>query len=727
MKVSYVFKVLTASLLMAAATVGSLYAVPVLPGPKKIVQADGTTITVLNYGDERFNYATTIDGYNIVNEKGVYYYAQAVGNKLVSLGVPAKDPVDRTAEDRAALDRATSGLPVGVAMYAQQMACSGGGLSFGASPRNMEALAAAGSDISSGEPFYSLVILVDFPDQGFTIDNPREAFSNLLNQDGYSSNGATGSARDYYVDNSNGKFNPHFDVVGPYTVSESVFYYGQDANDSRLRNFVIEACELAEAAGVDFSKYVNADGNLKDVFIFYAGYNNAEAAGGYIHPARIFYPDGSWDFGSYGGARLMAAAYTSELKGSSGATMTGIGTFCHEYGHILGWPDMYDTDYSANGTGFNLDIFSLMASGSYVNGGNTPPAISAMERYMVGWAEPEVINAAGEYTLEPVYDDKFFVINTTNDGEYFIFEYRNAANSRWDAFLRDGNTTEGTGYPAYGSGSGMMVYHVDQSNNTIAAGLTAKDLWGLNANMVNAYGNHECMRIKMAQNIQRGSNGILQDFGKAFFPGTGGVTKFTAADAPNFTGWNGYSTGWELVNIAENGTENVTFEVKKLDSGSVQNVSVEAYQYDIVVTFVSPFDDDYTVKCTENGGETLSQTSDMQAFHFSGLKPDTKYTVTISLAGSDEALHTQEVTTQAVVATRVPSLNIEYSHNKGDNLVLTYSNIQTTVSSVQWYMDEQKVDGTVVTLNSTGDHKITAEINTSEGVVYLVKYINVRG
>lgn len=78
--------------------------------------------------------------------------------------------------------------------------------------------------------------------------------------------------RDYYVDNSNGKFNPHFDVVGPFQLSQSVFYY--PGNEGQ---FIIDACNLAQSNGVDFSPYVEEDGDLRDVFIFYAGYNNAEA------------------------------------------------------------------------------------------------------------------------------------------------------------------------------------------------------------------------------------------------------------------------------------------------------------------------------------------------------------------------------------------------------------------------------------------------------------------
>ena len=71
-------------------------------------------------------------------------------------------------------------------------------------------------------------------------------------------------------------------MVGPFQLSQSVFYY--PGNEGQ---FIIDACNLAQANGVDFSPYVEEDGDLRDVFIFYAGYNNAEATGGYLHPTRV--------------------------------------------------------------------------------------------------------------------------------------------------------------------------------------------------------------------------------------------------------------------------------------------------------------------------------------------------------------------------------------------------------------------------------------------------------
>lgn len=693
-----------------------LIAVPAYPRPIRVEQPDGTTMTVRLYGDERFHYATTTDGYNLVSENGMLCYARLQGAQLVSTGVLAHDPMNRTNEERRLLSSVAMGKPYGVAA-ATVAANTGRGVAFGASPVSEEELLrrTTASALNSGEEFRSLVILVSFSDQDFTISNPQEAFDRMLNSEGYSENNAEGSARDYYMQNSNGKFNPHFDVVGPFKLSQSVAYY-----PGREDQFIVDACNLAQANGVDFSTYV-VDGQLRDVFIFYSGYNAAETGLNYLWPARMFFTDPNQSFGRWGGGVLKAAAYTSELKGNSGTVMAGIGTFCHEFGHILGWPDFYDTDYDENGTGFNLDVFSLMASGSYVKGGRVPPALSAYERYMVGWTVLTEITEEGEYTLGPVYEDKCYMIKSMNEGEIFVFEYRNGALSVWDRYLQTGDPD--SSYAIVGSGSGMLVYHIDKSENRVG-GVRASDLWSLYSNRVNAYGDHECMRFVMASKVSR-NNGVLNNFGKMFFPGTENVTEFTAGYEPYFVGWDGFTTGFELYNIKENAATNVTFEVKKVVSGTIRDLVVTPGQFDVTVSFVSPFNDNYTVVCEEKGGEPRSVTTVERTIHFTGLKPETTYTVSIYYEDEKEPLDVQEVTTESLDLTKMPTLGLEDTYKANEAIVLNYRNISSAISSEKWSINGEEQDGTVVKLAAGNNYRIMVEITTDEGVEYLVKYVNV--
>ncbi len=101
---------------------------------------------------------------------------------------------------------------------------------------------------------------------------------------------------------------------------------------------VVDACSLAEAAGIDFKQYdTDGNGTIDNVFIYYAGHNEAEGADeNTIWPHRSTVQNAS---AIVSGVRIYDYACTSELRGRSGVSMCGIGTFCHEFGHVLGLPD----------------------------------------------------------------------------------------------------------------------------------------------------------------------------------------------------------------------------------------------------------------------------------------------------------------------------------------------------------------------------------------------------
>ena len=716
MNLSKILRTVTATAIALFFAAADVFAVPSYPFPVEITQADGSTLTIRLYGDERFSYATTSDGYTIVDRMGTYYYAKLVGTELVSSGIKAHDPAQRTREELAFLKTVTSPrYDIAVAAAAQTRSVVP--YTFGATPvdDNPEYRKMMVDHMTSGEEFHSLVILVDFPDRPFTVPSPEVEFSRLLNETGYSSNGATGSARDYYVQNSNGKFNPTFDVVGPYTMSQSVYSYA-DGNEIQ---FVTEACTLAETHGIDFSKYVD-DGILRDVFIYYAGYNHAEAGGSYIHPARIAFLRGGY-FGNFGGGKLIAAAFSSELKGARGANMASIGTFCHEFGHIIGWHDYYDSDYQENGQSFGLNYYSLMSQGNYLNDGRTPPALSAFERYMAGWCDLVEISEPGVYTLNPVYDDNGFLLKTDNNGEYFVLEYRNGLLDPWDQFLRNGD-------PEYifGSGSGMMVYHVDQSNNYInGAGLPAMDLWLYN--MVNAFNEHECLKIMMADNPTIDSRNRVHDLGKVFFPGTGNVTELLASYPPYLVGWDGYTIGFELYDIKENGRDNITFELREVARGIVKNLEIIPSQTNVTVSFVSPYQDIYHLEIVDAAGKVVGEVDTYdRTINFSGLLPDTTYTIYIYYEGEDEPLVAEQVTTLSVDHSKLPTIEINNSYKPEDNIVLKLINYNDTIKSIEWSVNDKVQEQTVVKLSAGMSYKIMAHVVNSAGEdEYFIKYINV--
>ena len=251
---------------------------------------------------------------------------------------------------------------------------------------------------TKGEPL-GLVILVNFSDVAFVTENPQQAFTRMLNESGYSENHGTGSARDYYIACSDSIFRPRFDVYGPYTLPNEMAYYGAQkgtAHDSHAAQMVEEACVWAEDAGVNLAKYdTDNDGVIDNVFIYYAGYNQAEGG-----PETSIWPHRSRvvNAKSVCGKQISDYACTSELSGNRGKTMCGIGTFCHEFSHVLGLPDMYNTESSST---YTVGAWDIMAGGNYNNSGHTPPIYTGFERFMMGWLKPEQLSDPSDYEIAP--------------------------------------------------------------------------------------------------------------------------------------------------------------------------------------------------------------------------------------------------------------------------------------------------------------------------------------
>ena len=445
-----------------------LNAIRAYPNPVVITQPDGTLLTIRIHGDEFNHFRTTEDGY-MVSQKanGFYTYSNIdlEGNKTET-DIIARDIAKRTSKEINFLRSANKPENIKVVIPQRSRALT--------PDANTKKVQRAYPLIGSPK---SLVILVNFSDKSFITTDPEISFDNLLNQAGYSTNGGTGSARDYFMSSSYGKFSPDFDVIGPYTLPQNMAYYGtNDASgyDLKPEYMVIQACEAAEAAGFDFAPY-DTDGNniIDNVFIYYAGNNEAEGA-----PETTIWPH-RWDINSSGysgnkifdGKTVNDYACTSELRGATGTNMCGIGTFSHEFGHVIGLPDYYHTT-SAKAS---LETWSIMDYGGYSNIGRTPPAYSAYDRFYLGWLTPQEINTPSDQTLLPLYQGTTQPANTNqqayllsasthnltggnpNPKEFFIVEYRK--HTGWDTYLGQDKYSIGTNSNI--PSDGMLIWHID--------------------------------------------------------------------------------------------------------------------------------------------------------------------------------------------------------------------------------------------------------------------------
>ena len=363
----------------------SVWAVPARRGGIVKTQPDGSQITVYQHGDEHFHWMTNDKGdWLKMDNDGFYRVTEALSVEQVE--------ARRVASSKRA---AMAAYPLNVA------------------PRG-------------------LVILVNFTDVAFTTE--KAEMDSMLTAVNYTRNysytyrgkqyniRSQGSARQYFEDVSFGQYNPHFDVVGPVTISKEHSYYGinnSKGRDSKPEYMIEEACKLADTeCNVDFSQYDNdGDGYVDFVFVIYAGYGEADGGG-----ANTIWPH-AWNL-------LQAAGRMCEVDGKKvdlyacgneldnySKTHTGIGTFCHEFSHVLGLPDLYVTNTASHTT---MNEWDIMDYGPYNNEGNTPPAYSAYERFFLGWLQPRLITEPENITLEELNSSNTALMITEGDSANLI-------------------------------------------------------------------------------------------------------------------------------------------------------------------------------------------------------------------------------------------------------------------------------------------------------------------
>ena len=397
-------------------------AIPADPRPFKYTQPDGTVITLRLIGDEFNHWTVNVETGEEVVMDGDGYYRRVAG-------------VYRS--NRA---------PASVVRQLRREA-------------NEMRFAAAAKYLTHGTRKIPAV-LVEFADVPFSLEDPQQKFNDLLNKQGYTDNGATGSVQDYYRDNSHGEFVPVFDVLPVVKLKHERSYYGKNyggepGSDQNPRAALIEACDELDGQ-VDFSQYdSDGDGKIDMMLMYFSGYNEAEHG-----PADSIWPHQSSAWGTYDGVRLGSYFCTSELKGSYGVNMCGIGTTAHEFGHSLGLPDFYDTNYGDNGSAHAMDDFSLMSGGSYLNGGRTPPYFNSEERKILHWLDDQIeLTGSGPVTFESIEKNVGYRTDTDVDGEYFVYEAR--VRDHWDKYLP----------------KGLLVYHVDKSRAHNVAGISCYEHW----------------------------------------------------------------------------------------------------------------------------------------------------------------------------------------------------------------------------------------------------------
>ncbi len=544
--------------------VSGTVAAPAYPFPVKVQQPDGTEITVRMRGDEYFHYIETADGYiTLQNTHG--YYTYAVINDQNQL-IPGEVRVSEGLKNLPA-DAIRSDSP----LFKEKIMAPAFNTVIEERLKESETVGLRSSSALPGENSKGLIILANFKDVKFSVNDAQQTFTDILNLPNYSDYGMTGSVRDYYLDNSVGAFVPEFDVFGPVELPEDMAFYGEDGGnnyrDKNPKQMVVDACNALKAArpDINFADYdVNNDGAVDYVFILYAGYNQGDQPQGVIIDPNTIWPHQSSikeENLTIDGVQVVRYACTSELRNGTQEPM-GIGLFIHEYSHILGLPEFYDADGGINGRIADVGYWSIMSYGTYLNNGKTPPYYGTMERKMLGWISPQILTVTDKpqtITL-PAFasTNTGYILPTATENEYFIFEARTPRNTgverNWDG-----------AYP----GEGLFVYHIDSTttaNLDIIYGgnpyrVSPAELW--KAKIPNIIGDHQCMDLLRANYDYYVPAGNPYPFEE--------INSLSDKTFPSLVAWDGTASGIEITDITFNENDgSVTFTIVLTDDSGIE-------------------------------------------------------------------------------------------------------------------------------------------------------------
>lgn len=499
--------------ILAIAVPAAAHAVCAIPGPVKVKQPDGSTVTVRIHGDENFNWLTSTDGYTLVHDAGgLLTYAAEKSGRLVPSGLRY---VDGNSAEAAAVGLKPGMMPEKELLRHRSVSKDGFQTQIDAT-------------FPTKGKRKLLMVLVNY-------NNTKPVFSQQ-DFDGYMNGeafGGIGSFRDYYLENSYGQLDITTTVTRWVTVPNDKSYYGADGAVA----LIADALRILDSE-IDFSDFDNdGDGLVDGLAVIHQG-GGREATGA----ANDIWSHSSTIYGmEFDGVQIRNYTIQPELLGNAEIRMSTIGVMCHEFGHNLGAPDFYDTDYGLSGGEFpGTGVWDLMGSGAW-NGdrGDRPAATNMWQKIQLGWVLPTVL--ADDTSVAAMKGSTFapeaYRFDCTVPGEYFIIENRQRE-GRFDSAL---------------PGEGLLIYHVNESlvDNALVT------------NMVNA---------SFPQGMYTVCAGAMQDpdtdyytYGNVNsdicpFPGALGVKSFTDRTKPSTRSITGRYTYKGLDNIVQNADGSVAFD-----------------------------------------------------------------------------------------------------------------------------------------------------------------------
>lgn len=364
----------------------------------------------------------------------------------------------------------------------------------------------------------------------------------------------SGTMREYYEEISYGNLMIDGTVSGWFTAPNNRAYYGNGDNGltGGGAEFVRDMVAAADAT-VNFSLFDNdGDGVVECVFVVHYGLGgeytgSADANDIWSHRWSL----SAAGLGSYTtGDGVIVNDYIIQPAISADLTnMIEIGVFCHEFGHCLGLPDLYDYDGTSEGIG----EWGLMGAGNW-NEPISPAHMGAWEKEQMGWVTPicSTTDIVGQPLPFVEFNPAVYKLWTTGDcssPEYFLVENRQPQG--FDQFL---------------NGCGLVIWHV---------------------NMLQPNNNNElCYRVGVVQadgelDLENANN--RGDTGDPF-PGVGGMNNpnmnFNNMSSPNSDDCSGNPTTVGVGNISTCGLQ-MTADLRVGNQPGLVNLLVKDCPADI--------------------------------------------------------------------------------------------------------------------------------------------------
>lgn len=412
--------------------------------PFASVQPDGTTIMVRLLGDEHKNWYQTLDGVLLVRKDKAYYIAEATNDgQLISTGMLAHNLDSRGEAEQLKAEQQNRQL-----FFMEDKG------------QNAPMKKASGYPLSHYCPHMGKikipVILMEYPDLKFSL--PKEELLKKMNEffnsdevnplsfENESYLKGYGSARQYFIEASQGQFAPEFDFYGPYTAANNHDVYGNTHGLSASIQLKNEAIKAADD-DIDFTRYCSkGNGNVDLVYVVYAGFGANTGD----------HDDAVWPHCT--GCNYTADRMSIKLMGISneladdpskenGTIRSGIGVFVHEMSHGLGMPDLYWTKDDAPTDSHGLpdynncgpELWDIMDGGENIFNGLWPVQYTAWEKEAMGWLELKELNQPENVTLYPFDDPEgrgtaCVIKNPGDTDEYYVIENFMCSHNSWNYF-----------------------------------------------------------------------------------------------------------------------------------------------------------------------------------------------------------------------------------------------------------------------------------------------------